>query len=503
MTHVSQRSKEEVAAATAATADASESRYRSILNASPDGIAITDLRGRVTLVSAMAEKMLRSASASDLVGRPITDFIVPEDRARARERIGLLLAGQRTGPAEYLGLRLDGDTFDIEVNAEFIRDSSGEMSEVVFLVRDISERRRAQDELKRSNHLLRTIIETIPARTFWKGRDLRFLGCNSRFAADVGMASPDDVVGKTDFDLPSRAQAELYRADDEAVMRSGVSKLDYEEPQTTPEGRVVWLSTSKVPLRDSEQEVMGILGIYNDVTARKEADDSLREALTEKESLLKEIHHRVKNNLQVINSLLRLEAGRSGEPAVRLALGEMQGRVRSMAVLHETLYRTRTFGRVDLAAYLKDLAQQFIRAIGAAAPSVRLILDLTPVEVRIDHGIPCGLILNELMTNCIKYAFANGRPGEIRIALRADGPKEALLVVSDSGPGLPEDLESRRSRSLGLQLVGDLTRQIGGRLVMNPGPGARFEIRFAVGTGAIKRPGEGGPGRSPEPPTTP
>jgi len=488
MTSVNQRTEDEVGVATAARADASESRYRSILNASPDGIAITDLAGRVTLVSMMAEKMLRSVSPGDLLGHPITDFIVPEDRERAEERIAQLFAGTRTGPGEYRGLRLDGDTFEIEVNAEFIRSPDGKLSEIVFLVRDITERRQAQDQLKRSHHLLRSIIETIPARTFWKGHDLRYLGCNSKFAADAGLASPDEVIGKNDSDMPWREQAALYRADDEAVMRSGVPKTDYEEPQTTPEGRVIWLSTSKVPLRDSNQGVMGILGICHDVTARKEADDSLREALTEKESLLKEIHHRVKNNLQVINSLLRLEAGRSGEPGVRLALADMQGRVRSMAVLHETLYRTGTFGRVDLAAYLKDLAQQFIRANGGAAPSARLILDLTPVEVRIDHGIPCGLILNELMTNCIKYAFADGQPGEIRIVLRGDGPNEVLIEVSDSGPGLPEDFEARRSRSLGLQLVGDLTRQIGGRLVVNPGPGARFEIRFAVGTDAVNRP---------------
>lgn len=489
MTPRNHRPKDQAAASTAQSIpDASESRYRSILNASPDGIAITDLSGRVTQVSPMAERMLRSAAASDLVGRAITDFIVPEDRARATERIGLLLAGRKTAPAEYRGLRLDGGTFDIEVNAEFIRDAAGEMSEIVFLVRDITERRQAQDQLTRSHHLLRSIVETIPARTFWKGRDLAYLGCNSRFAADAGLSSPDEVIGKTDFDLPWRDQAALYRADDEAVMRSGVPKIDYEEPQTTPEERVIWLSTSKVPLRDAEHGVMGILGIYNDVTARKEADDSLREALSEKESLLKEIHHRVKNNLQVINSLLRLEAGRSAEPAVREALGEMQGRVRSMAVLHETLYRTRTFGRVDLAAYLKDLAQQFIRANGAAAPSVRLVLELMPVEVRIDHGIPCGLILNELMTNSIKYAFTDGRPGEIRIALRGDGPNEVLLQVGDTGPGLPDDFATRRDRSLGLQLVSDLTRQIGGRLTLSPGPGARFDVRFAVGTGAFKRP---------------
>lgn len=234
----------------------------------------------------------------------------------------------------------------------------------------------------------------------------------------------------------------------------------------------------------------GSSGIYHDVTLRRRTDQALREALAEKESLLKEIHHRVKNNLQVITSFLRLDAGRSQEPAVRLVLAEMQGRVVSMSVLHETLYRTGTFGRVDLVGYLKELAQQFFRAHAPAAPSARLSLDLSPVEVGIDKGIPCGLILHELISNSFKHAFVEGREGELRVVLRQQENGEILLQVNDTGPGLPPDFETRRVHSLGMQLVSDLARQIGGRLDIGPGPGARFEIRFASGTGEQARPGK-------------
>jgi PAS domain S-box-containing protein len=470
---------------------ASEALYRSVLNASPYGIAAADLTGRLTVLSQMGEKMLGPGRAAEILGRPATDLLAPEDRERAKGRIASIFRGEKPGVAEYRGLRLDGSTFDIEVNSELIREAGGEASGIVFNVRDITETKRTREALRESSDLLQTIVETVPARIFWKGRDLRYQGCNTEFARDAGLTCPSELVGKTDYDMTWRDQAELYRADDTAVMESGISKIDYEEPQTTPDGGRIWLSTSKVPLRNERNEVSGIVGTYHDVTLRKRADEVLREALTEKESLLKEIHHRVKNNLQVINSLLRLEAGRSKEPAVKVALGEMQGRVLSVALLHETLYRTRTFGQVNLAHYLRELAQQFFRAHAAGATSTRLTLDLAPVEVRIDQGIPCGLILNELMTNSFKHAFADGPGGELKVSLRPGANHEILLEVSDTGPGLPRDFETRRSNSLGMQLVADLTRQIGGRLVIGEGPGARFEVTFRSGTAELTRPEQG------------
>ncbi len=487
--HQARRSTDETRRYIAALA-ASEARYRSILNASPDAIAIADLTGRITMFSMRAASMFGSEPAVDIVGRNIAEFIAPEDREAVAGRLAQLFAGTKTGTGEYRGLRLDGATFDIDVNSEFIRDPDGKPTEIVFVVRDITEQKQAREALRQSTDLLRSIIETVPARIFWKDRDFRFLGCNTLVARDGGLDSPQDLIGKTDFDMVWRDQAVSYQADVRAVMESGLPKLDFEEVQSTPAGGEIWLSTSKVPLRDETNEVIGILGIYHDVTQRKHADDALRESLTEKESLLKEIHHRVKNNLQVISSLLRLEAGRSPDAAVKLALGEMQGRVRSMSVLHETLYKTRRFGRLDLAGYLKELAHQFFRAHAAAAASARLRLDLAPVDVRIEQGIPCGLIVNELMMNSFKYAFANGAPGELGILLRTEADHEILLRVTDTGPGVPEDFDARKGRSLGMQLVADLARQIGGRLEVGQGPGARFDVRFHPGAGPETQPAE-------------
>lgn len=210
------------------------------------------------------------------------------------------------------------------------------------------------------------------------------------------------------------------------------------------------------------------------------ASKALVTSLREKEALLKEVHHRVKNNLQVIASLLRLEGRRIDHPMTRSVLREMQGRIQSMALLHETLYRSGNFARVDLAAYLTQLTSQLFRSLAVQPGAVRLSLDLAPVLVEIDQAIPCGLIVNELASNCLKHGFPEGRSGEVSVRLRAAGHDGSLtLSVADNGVGLPADFDLRRTRSLGLQLVSDLARQLQGSLFIGPGPETLFEVTFA------------------------
>lgn len=216
-------------------------------------------------------------------------------------------------------------------------------------------------------------------------------------------------------------------------------------------------------------------------------------SLREKEALLKEVHHRVKNNLQVIASLLRLEGRRIDHPITQSVLREMQGRIQSMALLHETLYRSGNFATVDLAAYLTQLAQQLFRSLSSPAAGVQLVLDLEPARLEIDQAIPCGLIANELASNSLKHGFPEGQTGEVRIRLRSEevGEAEQLrLTVSDTGIGLPPNFDPNHKRSLGLQLVSDLARQLQGHLQIGPGPGAIFEVTILnnrTRTGEIPR----------------
>jgi len=158
-----------------------------------------------------------------------------------------------------------------------INDNQGNYLYAIHILQDITDRKLAEDNLRGSKDLLRSIVENAPIRVFWKDTDLCYLGCNTLFAKDAGHSRPDEVTGKTDFDMAWKDQAELYRADDKAVMDSGNAKLDYEEPQTKDDGTTVWVRTSKVPLRDQGNRIIGMLGIYQDVTERKVAADKLRE----------------------------------------------------------------------------------------------------------------------------------------------------------------------------------------------------------------------------------
>ncbi len=178
-------------------------------------------------------------------------------------------------------VRPDGAHAWITARGEAVRDSRGKVVELRGTVQDITERKRVEEELRTTNDLLRKVIENAPLRVFWKDRNSRYLGCNSQFARDAGCQSPEEIIGASDYDLGWKAQAELYRDDDKAVMASGLPKLNFAEPQTTPDGRSIVLRTSKVPLRDSRGEVIGVLGIYDDITDLKQAEEQRRIQLEE------------------------------------------------------------------------------------------------------------------------------------------------------------------------------------------------------------------------------
>lgn len=199
-------------------------------------------------------------------------------------------------------------------------------------------------------------------------------------------------------------------------------------------------------------------------------DRALQTSLAEKTGLLNEVHHRVKNNLQVITSLLRLEAGRSDHLDTKAVLTEMQARIRAMALLHESLYRKGVFASVDLATYLNQVVTQAFRAQLGRTGVVRLELDLASVQVSMDQAMPCGLLVNELVSNCFKHAFPDDRSGVLKVSLQPmPGTGQVHLQVSDNGSGLPDNFVEKIESSLGLQLVSDLARQLGGKLEVGDG----------------------------------
>jgi PAS domain S-box-containing protein len=217
-----------------------------------------------------------------------------------------------------------------------------------------------------------------------------------------------------------------------------------------------------------------------EIAERLRAEERITASLREKEVLLKEIHHRVKNNLQVISSLLRLQSRSIDDQDILEIFTESQHRVRSMALIHEKLYRSHDLARVDFGSYIQDLASFLFRSYRAERGAVRLSVDADGVSLPIDTAVPCGLIINELISNSLKHAFADGREGEIRVSLVAEQEQRIRLAVSDNGVGFPEDVDFRRTPSLGLQLVNTLVDQLDAEIELYNGEGTRFEIAFAA-----------------------
>ena len=357
------------------------------------------------------------------------------------------------------------------------------VSRVLELVWDVVQLKRTAAAQRQSEETLHRIFATMSEAValnevvydaHGEMVDYRIVLVNEAFhsVADYG---DEQIIGNV--------ATRLYGMSPEAITAFWQSHRDREDVQHTEllspyKGR--WYHVSTSPIVDHR-----FVTSFFDITERKTVDAALNASLREKEALLKEVHHRVKNNLQVITSLLRLEAGRSSQPDTKSVLADMQGRIQSMALLHEALYRSGSFATVDLGAYLRKISTQEARVLASRAGHVALRLDVRSVFVDMDQAIPCGLLVNELVSNCFKHGFPGGRSGEVLIELHelADGT-QLRLRVSDTGVGLPSDFDARRSTSLGLQLAGDLAVQLGGHLDIGPGPAAVFSVTFVVDTPA-------------------
>jgi PAS domain S-box-containing protein len=197
------------------------------------------------------------------------NLVHPEDRQLVDDSMHEALERQHTYSIDHRILQLDGMLRHVHVQAEVIRGEDGQPVSMVGTLQDITKRKQAEEQIRKQQAITSQIIETIPMRVFWKDRSLHYLGCNTVFARDAGKNSPDEMLGKNDFQMNWKEQAELYRADDQRIMDTDTPKLSYDEPQTTPTGERIWLRTSKVPLHNEANEVMGMLGVYEDITEYK------------------------------------------------------------------------------------------------------------------------------------------------------------------------------------------------------------------------------------------
>lgn len=302
----------------------------------------------------------------------------------------------------------------------------------------------------------------------WHGADPRVIP-PEKWAAYYDLFEGDGVTPLTVERIP------LMRAfAGERVVNAEMSIVRKDRPP-----RVVLANAA--PLLNEEKTQRGAVVVMRDITEQREADQTIRRSLREKEILLKEIHHRVKNNLQIISSLLDMQIDFTREKGVKLPLLESANRVRAMATIHERLYRSQTLDRINFGEYAENLANALFRSY-AVKGSVQFIVEASDVELDIATAVPCGLVLNELISNACKHAFQAGDSGQLRVIVGPGKNREFELIVHDSGPGLPENFEAKRASTLGMQLVDTLVRQIKGKLTITDDAGARFhlEVPFSL-----------------------
>ena len=228
---------------------------------------------------------------------------------------------------------------------------------------------------------------------------------------------------------------------------------------------------------ETEQGTL-VLSTIMDITERKRAETRLRTALEEKELLLQEIHHRVKNNLQIISSLLSIQSRRIEDTMVLRTFQNSQSRIESIALIHEILCHTKDLSRIDFGRYVRELAQHLAATYGTTAQDVQVEINVPDVWLSVDQAMPLGLLITELLTNSLLHAFPAGRRGKIRIELDQAESGQLVLTVSDDGVGLPQQMDLQQAHSIGLQLVNKLAEQVHGTVEYHSNRGTQFKMVF-------------------------
>lgn len=354
----------------------------------------------------------------------------------------------------------------------------GEPVRCIGVMRDVTERRQAAARVEVSEERYRTVLEDQTEIVSRFRSDGTFVYVNGVFCRTFGIPT-DEVIG--------RHWMPTAYPDDVPRIEAALARLRPDNPVERIENRVYvasgelrWMEFVNRGFFGRGGELVEVQSVGRDVTDRKQIEDRLRLSLEEKDVLLKEIHHRVKNNLQLVSALLELQSGGTDDPTVRETFTEIRGRVKSMALIHERLYRSQDMACVSLAEYVHRLAGDLIQAYNYTSAHIRLDVAVDIPPVSIDTAIPCGLILNELISNCLKHAFVGRTSGSLRVAIYRSGGAN-VLSVADDGPGLPAQIDVRMATTFGLQLIKTLAAQLGGQVELTTGPGSTFTVRFPGG----------------------
>lgn len=357
------------------------------------------------------------------------------------------------------------------------------LSELDLRIRNLQHHQRAEHDLRESESRHRQVLEKMGVGLVVHAPDTSILFSNERALELLGLTE-EQVNGK----LATEGEWSFVREDGSKmpiedypvhqVLSKGSPLRDFVAGIDRPGdlGRV-WVSVVAFPVLGDDEKVRSVVTTCVDITEKRAAEERLRQSLSEKDNLLREIHHRVKNTLQVASSLLSLQAREADSEEVVNDLNEAARRIRGMALVHEKLYQSADLANVEFSEFLKEMVNQLFDSCGLHTGRIELKTEMQPVSLAVDEAVVCGQIASELLSNAIKHAFPEGSPGSIRVSIRPSGQRGVELQVSDDGIGLPQETAAEDPKSLGMWLVKAFTEQLGGQVQYDTSSGAGTDVR--------------------------
>jgi PAS domain S-box-containing protein len=407
-------------------------------------------------------------------------LIHPDDFARYIKSFEHSL---QTGEPLDIDIRLvtnDGLLKHCHAKGKLFYEDSAQPTRFIGTIMDITDRKHAEDALHLSEENFRHSLEDSPLGVRIVTVEGETIYANRAILDIYGYDSMEEFKTtpvENRYTPESFAEHQIRK---EKRKRGDNAPSEYEIRIVRKDGEVRHLQVfRKKILWDGERQFQVL---YSDITDRKQAEEQIKASLREKEILLREVHHRVKNNMQVISGLLDLQARSSGNPELTGMLNESQSRIHAMSLVHEKLYGSKDFARIDLAGYVRTISQDLFQSYKINPGEIDLIVKTDgDVYMDINKAIPCGLILNELISNALKHAFLGDRQGEIQILINETKNTEIEIVIRDNGLGLPDDIDIHEFRSLGLDLVNGLVRnQLDGQIEVRRDNGTEFRIKFPL-----------------------
>ncbi len=455
----------------------SEHKYRSIVEHAPFGITRSTRDGKLVSVNPALAAILKYDSAQELqenINRSsIQDVLFPQPSQRD-PLVEKILSGESWHVFNNR-LRCKDDSFvTCRVHSRRIQDKNGQTSEFESYQENITDQLAAEEALQESEGKFRVLAETSPVSIcIYQGE--KILYANPATERLFGY-SLEELLRMKFWDWVRKDFQEEVREQGLARLRGEDVPGQYESHVVSKAGEDKCLLVSAGVIEYQGQPT-GIAS-FLDITERKRSEELIKASLAEKEVLLREIHHRVKNNLQVVSSLLYLQSQKLTDPELQSHFLESQSRICSMALAHEQLYQSKSLAEVSVKSYVESLAGQLRQVCQRPEQQIECQTVIDDIVLDIEKVIPCGLLITELLSNAYKHAFADGRSGTITISMKQLG-EQLVLSVADDGVGLPADLDYRHTTTLGLQLVTALTNQLNGTLEVKREGGTLFRVTFA------------------------